>query len=243
MRRLFTRAIKGHPRLYDLLDSLRPINDPLARFLSNLPDTLTFVQIGASDGLRWDPLRRFVVRNQWSGVFVEPIPQVFSMLTDNYRYLAKIDSHDLRFENVAIVAETGESLEFWSFSDDFLCTLSVDERMFYLRKASFRKQHVLRVILDKKLDPSVLRRLEVRTTSINDLLDNSFQGTTPDLLMIDAEGYDGEIIRSLDLSRHTPRFIIFEAHNINADDITNLLEGNGYNIERLGGDIAAVLRV
>lgn len=240
---LISRVITGHPRVYDFLNSRRPIRDPLEKFLAKLPGRLTFVQVGASDGLRWDPLRRFVIKNCWSGVFVEPIPHVFTMLTENYRYLSDNKSYNLRFLDVAVTAETSKKLEFWSFSDDFLRRLPVDSQMYYLRKASFQKRQVISVISSHELDPTVLKRLKIRTLTINELLKWSFPDKTPDLLMIDTEGYDGEIIRSLDFSRYSPLYIVFEAHSIDSDSVTDLLETNGYRTERLGGDFAASLQV
>src|SRR4029079_11847609 len=45
---------------------------------------LKFVQIGASDGVRFDGLYGFVTRHPCSGIVVEPLPDVFERLRVNY---------------------------------------------------------------------------------------------------------------------------------------------------------------
>ena len=40
-----------------------------------------FVQIGAHDGIMHDPLHKFLSKNEWSGILVEPQKDAFSLLT------------------------------------------------------------------------------------------------------------------------------------------------------------------
>lgn len=62
-----------------------------------------FVQIGANDGLRNDPIHHYVRKYGWKGILVEPQSKVFSSLVKNY------EGHSgLIFENVAIGEEDGE---------------------------------------------------------------------------------------------------------------------------------------
>jgi len=39
--------------------------------------SITFLQIGANDGFIYDPLQKFIKRDNWSGVMLEPQPHVF----------------------------------------------------------------------------------------------------------------------------------------------------------------------
>src|SRR5579859_5236379 len=43
------------------------------------------VQIGANDGITSDPVFDFIKRYRWSGLLVEPLPDIFARLRDNYR--------------------------------------------------------------------------------------------------------------------------------------------------------------
>ena len=108
--------IKTKPRLYDYINSMRPVSGEVENWLDHYSrknrKQVNFIQIGASDGLRWDPFRRFIIRDKWNGVFVEPLPNVFSILKDNYSYLT-----NQKFEFVNAVISTGNEdyIDIWSF--------------------------------------------------------------------------------------------------------------------------------
>src|SRR5262245_12222347 len=67
---------------------------------------VTFVQIGAYDGVAGDPIRSLVLEsNGWRGVMVEPQPSAFNRLRRNYSDQAS----RLTFLNVAISDGIGKS--------------------------------------------------------------------------------------------------------------------------------------
>lgn len=71
---------------------------------------VTFVQIGAFDGVAGDPIRPLILENEgWTGVMVEPHPDAFERLQRNY--LAQ--SQRLTFLNAAISDEPGERTLFY----------------------------------------------------------------------------------------------------------------------------------
>src|ERR1043165_8619029 len=59
-----------------------------------------FIQVGAHDGLHYDPIRPWVEKFHWSGVLAEPQPIIFKRLVENYK-----NEPQLKFENVAIGKE------------------------------------------------------------------------------------------------------------------------------------------
>src|SRR4051794_34187199 len=63
---------------------------------------VSFVQVGAHDGRSDDPLRKHILANRWSGVLVEPQPEMFRLLQQNYS-----DQPQLRFANVALARSDG----------------------------------------------------------------------------------------------------------------------------------------
>lgn len=69
-----------------------------ALMIQKRPEPLAFVQVGANDGVYGDPLRSYVRRFEWKGILVEPQPDVFARLVENYRDCAD----HLIFENIAI---------------------------------------------------------------------------------------------------------------------------------------------
>ena len=89
-----------------------PPKNSLSEFLDkyskkNAP--LTFLQIGANDGFIYDPIQKFIKRDNWKGIMLEPQPIVFK------QYLTKI--HAKRKEilqinadnNVVIISDQGKA--------------------------------------------------------------------------------------------------------------------------------------
>ncbi|MEO0438439.1 MAG: FkbM family methyltransferase [Pseudomonadota bacterium] len=235
--------IKTKPRLYDLLNSLRPIDDKLESWIDQYSKAMerpvSFIQVGASDGLRWDPLRRFIVRDRWQGVLIEPLRPVFSMLCDNYAYL---DNRGLYFENCAISDKDG-SVRFWSFSEAFLDTLSLEKRLFYLRKSSLDKMQVEKQLCET---PELLPSVQSYVTPclrLDDIVSRFFPANEVDLLFVDAEGFDDTVLRTIDLETTKPRAIVYENHNLGARraSLERHLASSGYLLRDFDGDTLAEL--
>jgi hypothetical protein len=76
--------IKRRPRLYDFVMFLSrrvllrrtPAFMVLDQFSRALGRGVSFIQVGAGDGLRRDPIREFIVRDNWTGVMIEPLPRL-----------------------------------------------------------------------------------------------------------------------------------------------------------------------
>ncbi|WP_454818256.1 FkbM family methyltransferase [Labrys neptuniae] len=58
---------------------------------------LTFVQVGADDGMRGDPISRHVIQGSWRGLLVEPVPAAMERLRTHY---GTRDFHIVRGEDV-----------------------------------------------------------------------------------------------------------------------------------------------
>jgi FkbM family methyltransferase len=243
MIRMVKNYIKTKPRLYDLLNSFRPIKSDVERWLDNFSKVnnkkINFIQIGASDGLRWDPIRRFVIRDGWSGILVEPLPHVFNMLKNNYAY---IKSQRLIFVNAAVSWKDDEWVHIWSYSDEFCNSLSLEDRLFYLRRSSFDKKHVEASLKNFDDIEDKIRSFRVQCISVNSLIQKYWDSNRIDLIFIDAEGHDDEIIRAIDFGTTHPKAVLFESHNLGGrkQETYNFLSGKGYKVSDLGGDSVAV---
>ena len=131
MKNAIKTFIKTKPRLYDVVtrvcQSLFLRKDDTYEFFDRFSEAhgrrVTFLQVGASDGLRWDPIRSFIVRDAWDGILVEPLPSVFDLLQSNYGYVKK---SKLVFVNAAISSSSAETLPFWTFDDTFLSKQSLE---------------------------------------------------------------------------------------------------------------------
>lgn len=88
MKKLIKRLLFACPALYDCAIGFYSkfaelpylLYRPLMEFTKNLGHPVRFIQLGASDGLKHDLLRPFVIGRKWKGVLVEPIPDSFEKL-------------------------------------------------------------------------------------------------------------------------------------------------------------------
>jgi len=238
--------IKSHPRVFDLafrvikrgvLGRRGPVYDVLNQFSRSHEGRVSFIQIGANDGLRNDPIREFIARDQWRGVLIEPLPAVFEMLRQNYAYLG--ESRKLAFENAAI-SGSETSLEFYTATGAHLKTLSLEGQLDLLRKSSCSREHVEQFVRN----PSDVVRVETPCTTVGAIIQRHFPEHAIDLLVIDAEGHEAIILHSLDFGQDRIGAILFEAHHLEAaerEGVFGLLTRHGYTIREVAGDAFAIL--
>jgi FkbM family methyltransferase len=193
----------------------------------------TFVEIGANDGRKNDPLYPYIIRYGWRGILVEPDPANFKKLKENYRSL-----HGLHFENTGIGPEQGELL-FYKIKD-----ITDQEPGWYDQVGSFDKKTFLKNIYYGKGLPQRLVTEPLPVSKFDHLLRKSeFQ--TPDLLHIDAEGFDYRILRSIDFTKYQIRLVLFEAEwmtKAELKEVVQFLRRNHYRIVRSGIDYAGIKR-
>jgi FkbM family methyltransferase len=191
----------------------------------------TFIQIGSNDGKKNDPLNKFIKKNGWTGILVEPDLTNFKKLTNNYAQV-----HGLIFENVGIGPERGEMLFYR------LKNITEHEPGWYDQVGSFDKETFIKNIkygheLDKRM---TAERLPVIT--FDDLLfKNKFRKV--DLLHIDTEGFDYKILKSINFAVHNISIVLFEGEwmtQFELREIIQYLRKYNYRIFRSGIDYAGV---
>ena len=190
---------------------------------------LTFVQVGANDGMTADPIRDYVRRHGWRGVLVEPQPALFERLVANYQ-----GTGGLAFERAAVGPRTGTGTMYLLRDDPALPAWTRGV-------ASFNKASVLGHRHQIEGIDRYLTSIEVPTFAFPDLLARHGLASF-DLLQIDAEGYDFEIIRALDLAVHRPAIIQYEHFHLTADDQVECrqhLIRHGYALCSVIGDTVA----
>lgn len=196
-------------------------------------DALNFVQIGANDGMFGDPLRSYILSRGWRGVLVEPQPGVFEKLKANYAGCAD----RLVFENLAISDQGALTL--------YLPPLELEGRdTVYAESIVSSNARVIARQIGMSEDK--LRKVEVPAMTLDSLF--AKHGIVDlDLLQIDAEGYDWQVLQTLDLNRIRPRLIQLETGHLGRRDLASLarhLNGAGYLIYYGGwqGDTIAMER-
>jgi FkbM family methyltransferase len=221
--------------------------DVLRFYLSwmHVPDRDAFVQIGANDGVAKDPLHAVVVEYELHGVLVEPQQGPFERLRENYG-----SRRGLTFLNVAIAESVGE-MQLWQIKDSFRAAYDTRAKNAASGVASFDKRHVVRHIMKNAKDlvnteADAERHVEcvtVRVMPLNDLISEHVSGDLQ-ILQIDAEGYDYEILGSLDFGKYRPRIINYESKHLSPNDMRAceaLLHANGYVTFGHGVDTCALL--
>lgn len=243
----FYSFVLQRPRLYDTARSIKRriirFDDPKYHFFNLFSAAhqgdVCFIQIGANDGLRHDPIREFILRDRWHGVLVEPLPGIFDKLKRNYSAYPDLD---LSFVNAAISSELADEVHFWTFTQKFLSRFSSEKQLYYLRKASFSKEHVEQQLPDEYRNAANLERIRIRTLTINQLAQEYLRNDPANLVVIDAEGHESEIIPTIDFHALNPEAVYYESHNLREERATieDFLKDKGYTIRNIGGDTVAV---
>lgn len=193
----------------------------------------TFVQVGSNDGVRLDPLRDTILKRRWNGVMVEPVPYIFERLRRNY---ADIDR--VRTENVAIADHDGTQALY------YIPEAPNDDRlpMWYDQLASFRRDVLLKHIDEIPDIENRIRTIDVPCLTFDSLC-RRHHITLVDLVHIDTEGYDWEVVSSIDLERLAPTVILFEHYHMDRDSYrlcTEHLRAHGYELLPIGMDTMCV---
>ena len=190
-----------------------------------------FVEIGANDGEKYDHLSALIRSGDWRGIMVEPVPYIFARLKENYGR-----EPGVILENAAI-ADRDAQLPFYHVAE-----LSEAERStvpdWYDGIGSFLLDNILS---HKDKIPGLENRI-VQT----DVPSVTFQTLCAkhgvdkvDLVLIDTEGYDAEVIKSIDFNVHRPRLLIYEHFHLPAEERARLrrsLESLGYATMEEGFD-------
>lgn len=201
------------------------------RMASARPD-FYFVQIGANDGVIYDPISAYVKRYRWSGLLVEPVRSYFERLKENYR-----DCPGLSFENAAI-ADTEEERVLYRIREDldYLPAWCAGLGTFYLDVLLTHRWAI------PDIEAYVLEE-RVRCMGLDQLL--AKHGVRRiDLLAIDTEGYDYELIKQVDFDRLRPAMLLYEHQYIRGADrkaCEAMLRRQGYTLFRHLGNTFAYL--
>ncbi|UJP66657.1 FkbM family methyltransferase [Mongoliitalea daihaiensis] len=223
-----------------------PPKNTLAEFLDQYSKKyapITFIQIGANDGFIYDPIQKFIKRDGWRGIMLEPQPDVYA------GWLTKIHHQRPEIQTInAALAPVSGSMELFtiSFSSDRWATgLSSFDKSVLQRKIEDgtiqKKAKKAGVVLPKHKESWIAPRV-ISTITAKQLL--SMLGETPlNLLVIDTEGYDFEILKMIDLSQVKPEVIVYEDEHFDEETraiCVAYLENNGYENHYVGRDAYAI---
>jgi FkbM family methyltransferase len=193
----------------------------------------TFLQIGANDGYLSDPLNLAIFRHKLTGTFVEPQSDYYRELQMTYRRF-----EGMQFLQYAIAAESGAmkmyaldcsggQLPRWAQG---VGTLSREQ----ICKSGDQIENI----------ESYIRCEEVQCITVNDLLGRASH-CDPDILVVDAEGFDHVILSQFNFKQLSTKIVIYETDSMNkehADDLSRKLDEAGFGIFDAGQDTVALKR-
>ena len=196
------------------------------RLIADRPD-LFFVQIGAHDGKDDDPLRQYVTKHHWKGILVEPQPDMFAKLTQNYR-----DEPQLAFEQAAVANFDGAMT---LYRPSGPARGSADTCRATFNRELLRKQLGYNVSIDELSVPAITITTLLAKHGVQRL----------DLLQLDTEGFDYEIIKMVAAANVKPTLLHFEHLLLSDADRQQCyadLTRQGYRLARNGINTIAYLQ-
>lgn len=190
------------------------------------------VVIGANDGKSAGPFQvLFRLRKAWRILSVEPVPYLYERLKNFYP-----SEERFRFENLAI--NDGSEMEFFWVDQRARKELG-DIPHWFDQLGSFDRDHIVKH-LDGQLEPYIVSS-PIQGVTLDHLLKrNSIRDLQ--LLIIDAEGYDWEILSQLDLESYKPTMIMFEQAHLDLERREEILAffGSSYGVFSFGNDCLAL---
>lgn len=203
-----------------LLFSIRMMENTTG-FLTHIDKKINgfFIEAGAHKGFEQSPTHFLQQFLGWNGLLVEPNPINFTHLERN--------RHGMILENCALVGPSynSDSIEMYEDSTSvqemqiagFMNTIGV-EPLSYLGD-EYKEQFNNNVNKNKKIN--------VKVATLNFLLER-YSISNIDLCILDAEGYEYEILEGFDLNKYKPKILIIEALG---DNYTNKIKNymNNFN--------------
>lgn len=189
-----------------------------------------FLQVGANDGVKSDPLNKIIRKYDISGILLEPIPEIFEILENNSKKFNSLKKQKLVLENIALVPEgTYGKMSFYKFSNlngqdnhnlsGF--TTANKKKLLSIKNALRINNEISEIKVDFESVPFFLKKRSLLNLN---------------LLVLDAEGMDIDLLMSFLNNKNYPKIIHMEILDEPCKRILtviNELEKNGYKV---GGD-------
>ena len=162
-----------------------------------------FVEAGANDGLRQNNTYWFERFRGWRGILIEGVPELARACRRNRPASTVIEA--ALVSDAATTTVTMKTAGLMSLVQGAFGSVEDDA------------DHVTKGAKVQSLPDSAVRTIEVRARTLTSIISEAAPSRW-DLLSLDVEGYEVEVLRGLDLTRHAPRFMLIEARNVRAID-------------------------
>lgn len=210
---------------------------------ANTNDNIFCIQVGSNDGFQHDPLCKFIKRDGWRGLLLEPQPSAFKSLQYIYqndpvtpinRALDQEDQQRKLFKVAFSKARWATGLS--SFNRSQLVAM--------IESGHIARQCGKYGIDMPNKEEEIITHDWIQCSSFETLIaENEVEAV--DLIHIDTEGYDFEVLKLFPFRIFQPKVVIFEHSHLSQDDrkaATELLEKQGYAVKSYGADTLAMMQ-
>lgn len=180
-----------------------------------------FVDVGAHNGIDINNTLYFEKYNNWTGINIEPLENVYNELVKNRNNCIN--------KNCAISNYTGIV--------DFICNNGYTEMLSGI-KEHYDKRHLQRLNYENSIKGSTTKIIKVKSEKLENILeDNNVKHIN--YLSIDVEGGEYEVIKSINFDKVFIDVIGFEDnYSDNSKIILEYLQNKGFiKINKIGSDI------
>ena len=175
-----------------------------------------FIEAGANDGLTQSNTYWFERFRGWRGILVEPVPVMAHACRRNRPRAQVVNTALVATDQVKSVRMKAANLMAF-VSNSFA---NPDDE----------KRHLGNAISVQNL--AAVEELEVPARTLSSIIDQ-LATKRVDLLSLDVEGYEVEVLRGMDITRHRPRYILVETGKVDA--VLETLGGHYDVIDQLTG--------
>jgi FkbM family methyltransferase len=206
-------------------------DDLVCRRMFECGPELTFIQVGAFDGITRDPLRKYIDKCGWRGVLVEPQARAANQLRELYdrddRVVVLEAALDREFGTRTLFTVESKTAPAWAGG-----------------LASFNRETII-----KHSDlipglPAMIREETIDCITFEEVL-SRLPSARIDLLQIDTEGADANILSLFPFDRVRPAIIHWEVKHLSKfqqEETFEMLCRRRYRLARSGAeDMLAVL--
>ncbi len=185
-----------------------------AKLKADKASPLFALQIGAMDGIRFDLLNQHLIEGSWSGLLVEPVKDMFSILEKTY-----INQPNIKLANCAIAEHNGtltlrridpKAISQGLIPEEALGITTGPDSHSLLNDIRLRRAFPL--LKDEHIVEFTVPCLTLQT------LLSRHKISSIDLVMIDTEGADWLIAKQLDLVHYKPQLICLEHSSLSETD-------------------------
>jgi FkbM family methyltransferase len=225
-----TRCIPQHLLNASLLRDIE-LDDVICRHMFETTQSLTFIQVGAFDGITKDPIRPYIDRCGWQGILVEPQPRAAEKLRILYQNNNRVSVVEAALDRQrgqrSLYVVEGPSAPDWAGG---LASFDLKNILKHADLIPGLEGMVKEILVDSLTFEDVIKQLPTENI---------------DLLQIDTEGADAYILSLFPFEKIKPAIVHWEIKHLSKSEREACFEplvALGYRLASSGTeDMLAVL--